>query len=214
MKRSETILVGAVLIVGGLGLFAGVGLQQWDKIGEANTQLGDLNNQITALEAQQTGFQAQITALENNTKQPVSVNVRKFNAQNREEVLKAILDEVLRTASGTGNNFISLVPGPPDPPPEPPAKSTTPDDPNKPPEPPPPVLQRFKYDLAIRGTFDSLQEFLQLMNTQKELVEVSSIMIENEAGAERAMDPGPDKVYDPFHPLKLSATLAIYLQPE
>ncbi len=82
--------------------------------------------------------------------------------------------------------------------------------------PPKPALETFGYELAIRGTYDSLQSFLRSLASNKELMEVLNIRIENETGVSRVM---PDKstgtgdvALDPSRPIKLTATIRLVMQ--
>lgn len=248
LKRSEKMLVGLGLGVGGIALLIGVGLPQWDAFSAANSQISTTNDEIKALESQQINLNAQIALLEKNTDIPPGINIRTYNDQNREEVIKAMLDQVVNLATGTGNKFIALNPDTEDPlsnvtapspsaapapaantTQTPAAGATTTDtpasangtattnatDPNALPPPPPPILSTFSYVLSIRGTYGSLQDFLRSLDSQKELMEVSGINIENEAGADRSSaSGGAADVADPGNPLKLTANIRIVLQPE
>ncbi|HEY9687619.1 MAG TPA: hypothetical protein V6C52_11645 [Coleofasciculaceae cyanobacterium] len=238
LKRSEKMLVGLGMMAGGLALLIGVGLPQWDTYSATNTQIASLNDEIKLLDSQKTSLNAQIALLEKNTDIPSDIHIRTYTEQNQDEVIKAMLDQLVNMATDTGNKFISLNPDDKAEPimPPPPsadkdkakagsqaantpvagdAASGQPADPNAPPAVPPPLLSTFGYDLSIRGTYDSLQGFLRSLDSQKELMEVSAIQIENEAGADRAGgDSGATTTSDPMHPLKLTASVRIVLQPE
>jgi cytoskeletal protein RodZ len=243
LKRSEKMLVGLGMMAGGLALLIGVGLPQWDAYSATNTQIAALNDEIKLMDSQKTSLNAQIALLEKNTDIPPDIHIRTYTEQSKDEVIKAMLDQLVNMATDTGNKFISLSPDETAAPivaPPPVADkakdvkaqgnqaaqtASTPAtgdaaagqsaDPNAPPEVPPPILSTFGYNLSIRGTYDSLQRFLRSLDSQKELMEVSAIQIENEAGADRAGgDSGAAKTSDPMHPLKLTASVRIVLQPE
>jgi hypothetical protein len=245
LKRSEKMLVGLGMMAGGLALLIGVGLPQWDAYSATNTQIAALNDEIKLMDSQKTSLNAQIALLEKNTDIPPDIHIRTYTEQSKDEVIKAMLDQLVNMATDTGNKFISLSPDETAapivaPPPAAdkdkakdgkaqgnqatPTASTSatgsaaadqPADPNAPPEVPPPILSTFGYNLSIRGTYDTLQHFLRSLDSQKELMEVSAILVENEAGADRAGGgSGAATTSDPMHPLKLTASVRIVLQPE
>jgi|GEM_PF-1983797 len=75
----------------------------------------------------------------------------------------------------------------------------------------PPPLTTFGYDMAIRGSYDTLQRFLRVMGQQKELLEIVSLTLDNEAVKGKAGSAGTP---DPSRPLKLTAHLRLAIQPE
>ncbi len=217
LKRSEKVLVGAGMIVGGLALLIGLGLPQWDAFMAANTQIGTLKDELKNLDVQKTSLNAQIALLEKNTAIPPGIEIKMYTEQNREEIIKGMLDQIVGLATGAGNKFISLKPlenvQPILPPPaktDDAAKSAT--DPNAPPAPPPaPLLSTFGYEMAIRGSYDHLQQFLKAMAAQKDLLEISGIVLEDEASMTQGKSA--DGGTDPGHPIRLTAKLRLALQP-
>jgi hypothetical protein len=136
---------------------------------------------------------------------------------------------VVQVSNDTGNVFISLTPFdaepivPPPPPPDKTDGSTTASatttgstDPNKPEAPPAPLLSTFGYEIDMRGTYDSLQSFLRNMDQQKELMEVFSITLQNEAFPDPSKPPttDPNSSPDPKFPIRLNAKLRLVLQPQ
>lgn len=224
MKKSEKTLVGLMMIVGGIALVVGVGLPQWDAFSNNSSRISTLNDEIKGLQVQKENLNATIALLEKNTAIPPGLEIRRYTDQNREEIIKSLLDGVVKLATGAGNRFISLTPSEVAPilaPPPPPkegagtkgatntnAAAST--DPNAAPAAPPPLLSTFGYELAIRGTYDSLQGFLRAMDSQKELLELSSITLENEASKS---GKGPDDTADPHFPIRLTAKVRLALQP-
>lgn len=83
----------------------------------------------------------------------------------------------------------------------------------EPPPPPAPTLSTFGCELAIRGTYDTIQKFLQAMSQQKELMEVLQITLENETtGASGGGSSSTTKLASPKAPIKLTATLRLAMQ--
>lgn len=82
--------------------------------------------------------------------------------------------------------------------------------------PPKPSLETFGYELIIRGTYDSLQAFLRSLASNRELMEVMNIRLENETGVSRVMPDastgGGDVALDPSRPIKMTATLRLVMQ--
>jgi hypothetical protein len=80
------------------------------------------------------------------------------------------------------------------------------------PQPLRPGLQTYGYDLVVRGNYQSVQGFLASLNKHKELIEVSNILIENEAGTERQDTDGIKS--DLLRPIKLTTRLKLILLPD
>lgn len=228
LKKSEKLLVGGGLIVGGIALFIGMGLPQWDAYSNSNSQVADLNQQITDLGVQKDTLNAQIALLEKNTDIPPGIEIKTYTADTKEVTIKELLDQVVGMATQAGNKFISLTPTEAEPIlPEPKeaekgkgdakatdaaAPATEANGENKEPVLPDPILSTFGYDLAIRGTYNSIQNFLKLMDDQKALLEINGIRLENELASDAASGGG-DKISDPSAPIRLTAKLRLALQP-
>lgn len=84
----------------------------------------------------------------------------------------------------------------------------------EPPPPPAPTLSTFGYELAVRGTYDTIQKFLQKMTQQKELMEILEVTLENEATASSgsSSSSGSASLANPKAPIKLKATLRLAMQ--
>lgn len=230
LKKSEKMMVGYGLIAGGIAIVVGLGLPQLDAFNASNTQVNDMNQQIKDLAVQKETLNAQITLLEKNTDIPPGIEIRTYTADNKEQTIKELLDGVVGLATEAGNRFISLTPAEadpviPPPPPTPdkskdaaatagttPAPATGTGDEKKEPVLPPPIMSTFGYDLAIRGTYDSIQNFLRAMDAQKELLEISGIRLENEAGSDQVNSSG-EKITDSSAPIRLTAKLRLAMQP-
>lgn len=245
LKKSEKQLVGVMLfIVAGASVFM-MGMPNFAGLQQAWAKKTELETNLKNLATTETSLQAEIASLKQQMQLPNDITLRKHTPENLQANVKSILDKVLDMAAMDNNTIISLAPWkdvPPilPPPPAPPqgtaapaaanaaapAAGTTPADPNAPPPPPPPPpLTVVGYDLAIRGTFGSVQAFLKDMDKQKELVEISNIQIVNEHGPDRGAaadqdassqteqknSPGP--LLDPDRPIKLFMKLRLVLEP-
>lgn len=219
MKQSEKTLVGLMFLVGGAAIVGLVGLPQWDTFSNNQSQATALNDEVKALESQKTTLTAEIAQLEKNSVLPPDIEVQIYTEKNREQIIKGMLDRVVNLATGAGNLFISLAPSdatsttapPPDANKDAKAAATTPattDDAAQ--SGTPPILNQFNYQLAVRGTYTSVQNFLRTMAKQKSLMEIATMRLENEQGN---TTPSPDNPSDPFHPIKMTATIRLSLQP-
>ncbi len=240
LKQSEKTLVGVAMIAAGIALVVAVGLPQYDAYNASNTELTTLKDEITSLEAQKTSLAAQIRILEQNTDIPSDIKVKTFTVDTREQAIKQMLDQAVELASETGNVFISLSPvevapfagtaeaatgdgqeGEPAPGEN--KDATAPDasadasggngESKEPPPPPAPTLSTFGYELAVRGTYDTIQKFLQAMTQQKELMEVLQVTLENEANAASgSASSSSAALASSKAPIKLTATLRLAMQ--
>jgi hypothetical protein len=215
-------------------------MPQWDSWNASNNQVNALKEEIKNFTAQQDSLKAQVALLRQHTDVPLGVTIRTYNEGNREQIIKALLDHVVNLAMGAGNRFISLKPSdaaPMIPPPAPSASaaktttttttstttaasattstSTSTTDANAEAEAAvaPPPLTTFGYDMAIRGSYDTLQRFLRIMGQQKELLEIVSLTLDNEAVKGKAASSSAG-IPDPSRPLKLTAHLRLAIQPE
>lgn len=229
LKKSEKMMVGYGLIAGGIAIVVGLGLPQLDAFNASNTQVNDMNQQIKDLAVQKETLTAQIALLEKNTDIPPGIDIRTYTADNKEQTIKEMLDGVVSLATEAGNRFISLTPADADPvipSPAPTAdkgkdaaatgtaqsSAADADSDKKQSALPPPIMSTFGYDLAIRGTYDSIQNFLKAMDGQKELLEISGIRLENEAGNDQVNSSG-ERITDPSAPIRLTAKLRLAMQP-
>ena len=229
MKSREKTLVGLMLLSGGFALAILVGLPQWEAFSNHQSKIAALNDELHSMETQKASLTADIEKLEKNSAIPSGIDVQVYTEKNREQIIKGMLNTVVNLATGAGNLFISLAPSetPPSTEAPPPAVTSGPasssgasasavsgnasasggDTEAK--APPPPVLNRFSYDLSVRGSYQTLQGFLRAVAQQKALMEISAIRLENELTS----TPAPDSP-DPLHPIRLHATVRLALQPE
>jgi hypothetical protein len=96
-------------------------------------------------------------------------------------------------------------------------------------------IQYFAYTLTIRGTYDSLMNFIGDLSNNAELIEISSISMKNEVGPERVKGkdaggsdviqiPGEESeeedqqsqekaLFDPARPIRLTLKMKLLLIP-
>lgn len=243
MQQKEKSLIGIVMIIGGIGLVAGVGLPQWDAYSAHTTEIATLNADIKTNTDNRDNLKTQITLLENKTDVPEGIVIESFTETTREAVIKKILDQIVGISSDTKNKFISLLPKEVDPivstakPPE--GSVPTPGGVNniassgvstntttgsttmntdgstdgKASAPPPPLLSTFGYEISIRGTYDTIQQFLKAIAAQKTMMEINSITLANES--DNDVNSGSNSgtgISNPAYPIRLTAKFRLALQ--
>jgi septal ring-binding cell division protein DamX len=245
LKKSEKNLVGIASIAVGGAIIMMVAMPQWDGWNASNNQVNSLKEEIKNLATQQSSLEGQVAILRQHTDVPSNITIRTYNEENREQIIKSLLDHVVNLAVSAGNRFISLKPSDAAPMIAPPPKtgavattpastSTTTTTSTTSTTPAaattttttsttatanaeaaaavaPPPLTTFGYDLSVRGSYDTLQRFLRVMGQQKELLEIVSLTLDNEAVHGK---PGSNGAPDPNRPLKLTAHLRLAIQPE
>jgi hypothetical protein len=235
LKQSEKILIGAALVAGGLAIFLGLGRPQFDAYTANNTQLNTLIDELKNLQLEKDSLTGQIAILEKNTDIPLDINVKTYTDDNREVVIKQMLNQVVELATGVGNQFISLSPTEVDPLISAPAKASTTkaapspqaqeenpeaqtsEEPKaqtsegEPAAATPPMLTTFGYQLAIRGTYQTIQNFLKQMTLEREIMEITTINVVNESKANSSAGSA-DAVSDPGAPIKLTVTIRLAMQ--
>ncbi|WP_373533211.1 hypothetical protein [Vampirovibrio sp.] len=230
LRQNEKTLVGAALVAGGIAIFVGLGLPQFDAYTANTTQFNALSDELKNLQIEKDSLTGQIAILEKNTDIPPDIKVKTFTEDTREVVIKQMLDQVVGLATGAGNKFISLAPAEVDPlisssatasaEGEPaadatnaPADAATPEEgaEGEPVAPPPPMLTTFGYQLAVRGTYNTIQSFLRLMAQEKELMEMTAINVVNESNNKDTAG-ATDTLYDPGSPIKLMVTIRLAMQ--
>lgn len=221
MKRSETTLVGLMLIAGSVALVSLVGLPKWDEFSTAQSQITALNDELKSMDARKNSLNAEIAQLEKNSIIPPDLEIETYTDKNREQIIKKMLDQIVNLATDAGNLFISLAPSDDKPASAPQPQTTAAKDgkqgaassgnAEEAEGPPPPVLNQFSYELSVRGTYASLQNFLKSVAAQKALVEISAIKLENESAS---VASGNGIEADPFHPIRMTATVRLALQPK
>lgn len=224
LKDREKLMVGGMMITGGLALLIGLGLPQFDAVNANLTQKGELETQIKGMEVQQQALHTEIDNLQKRNDLPKDIVIRQFTSQNREQIIKAMVDEIVNLAAHAGNKLISLEPHeveplfPPPAPVDPKAApvDATATDPNAAPAPPPqPLLEAFGYTMAVRGSYNQVQDFLKSMFSNKELIEVTSIELQNENGVTRggATASTTTVPIDYSRPIKLITKMRLVLEP-
>lgn len=226
LKKSEKLLIGYAMLGSGVVLFAFLGWPQLDAFSAAKAEVETLEKELADLNLQKDSLKASITLLEKNTDIPPGIIIKTYTPSTKEQVVKQMLDQVVSMAVDAENKFISLAPidaAPILPPPEADDKdkdgkkadanaSSQPAGKDGKEEPPPaPMMTTFGYELAIRGTYNSVQSFLKSMAELKDLLEITEINLENEITGDQSTST--DKIVDSNFPIRLTAKLRLALQP-
>jgi outer membrane murein-binding lipoprotein Lpp len=238
---NNNAMLGLLLV--GLGLGGIGGLMVVPEISAMTTnqqKIEHLDTEVKALEAQQASLNQNIQRYEQENRIPKDLIIRTYEEATKAQVLKEMLDKIVGIASNSGNVFISLEPyetG--DPVPAAPAATAptngtattanatpaangtatpaaAPGTPEAAPAAPPqPQLMTYGYTMALRGSYDDVLRFLGSLNSHNELIEVSSIKVENEAGPQRQGSSSANaELLDPTKPIKLTAKVKLILLPK
>ncbi|MBX2860159.1 MAG: hypothetical protein KTR14_02920 [Vampirovibrio sp.] len=176
-------------------------------------KVGALKDEVALLTAQKEGAEKDLERYKQKVELPEGITIRRFEPNKLEEHLKVILDNIVDIADGSGNQVMALekqdnlvfsVPTPPS-------------EAGKPPEeqeaPPPIELKGFQYDMTVRGTYSSLVDFIAAVSREKELVEMATIRVENEAGPNRTDAVKGQVDVGLLKPVKMDLRLKLYLRP-
>ena len=224
LKKREKMLVGVMLVCVAVATVAYVTLPCWDSLSANQQKLTDTKASVQSLTTQKGSLQSELESLKTANNLPPGIDIPRITSKTKEIVIKGILDDVVSNAADSGNKLISLKPYdappiiPPPPPPEP-NKNNAPAMPGMGTQtqeapPPPPPLVSVGYELAVRGTYNTIQAFLKRMDNPNQLIEMHGIELENESGPVRVSEGGaPDEnaVTDPMYPIKLKAKLRLIL---
>lgn len=226
LKKRDKIAVGLLFFAGAIFIVMIGTLPTWDAFSANLTKLGQLETDVNAKETAVASLKDQIANIQDNVPLPPGVELRKFKPGAREEVVKAILNDVTKEATDPGNKLIYLLPYQA----EPIVQPLTAEEQQLVAEgkmsPPVSPYDTMGYELAVRGTYGSIQDFLAAMDAQKELIEVVSVALINEAGVDRAGTKAPtfsktsgedtfsDIILDPSKPIRLTAQLRLILERE
>ena len=108
----EPLLVGVMLCIGsvvGLGLL--LTMPAYDAWQQGQNQQQLLTTEVTGLNSETQVVEQDIVKLSNTPHLPKDITIRPSSASETRKNLKIMLDELIRTATGTGNQLISLLPG-------------------------------------------------------------------------------------------------------
>jgi hypothetical protein len=80
-------------------------------------------------------------------------------------------------------------------------------------------INTYAYTLSLRGTFDTLKDFISSLSENPEIVEITSIEMKNEVGPDRVKDDmgatsQEQDRSDPARPIKLVVNMKLYLLPD
>lgn len=227
MKAREKTIVGVGLMAGGIFLMMQFGLPQWDQFTANLNTINSAGARLQNFQATRDALANEVRKLRNTDTLPAAVQIREFSGDNLQEMVKGMLDDVVGFAAANNNKLVQLKPYAADPFIKPPQlendntpfgqkKELTPEQEKQLEE--SRQLQTIGYELVIRGTYGTIQSFLKDMEQYGELVEISSIELVNEAGADRSgtdplVDGGQaDVLFDPSRPIRATMNLRLGLK--
>ena len=142
---------------------------------------------------------------------PDNITVRQFEPDTFQQKVKSMLDSIVNLSTLNGNDLIALSPWQAPGIPVPPPKLDKEGNPI-PEEHPKPKLETFGYELVVRGDYRSIIGFIASLNDHGELIEITDVKLENEAGENRSTTTS--EALNPFKPIKLTTRLVLFLQPK
>jgi hypothetical protein len=216
MQPREKLLLGGLLL--GVGLYAlpmFVIMPMWADMNKQQATIQAEEQKLPGLEANNTRLSVEIARLKKLETVPTGVNVRKIEGGNPQASVKAMLDDLVTLAKHYGNDLIALTPfaiaRPPAPEPESGSKKAG----DQPAEPVPvqaqvPATRSFGYTFALRGTYKAIEQYVNVLSTHPELVEIQSITYQNEGGQHREQLTAGQ--LPTTKPIRAELKLVLYLQ--
>ncbi|MGD9579760.1 MAG: hypothetical protein AB7V50_00160 [Vampirovibrionia bacterium] len=215
--REQSILglgaIGAVFIIGIWGPVADFGVwPQWNKFGENAVKLGQASTTVQQNEATLANLNQQKLSLSNSKAEiPEGKTIGEINTaegQTKETIKRDILNTIIDMSQvNHGNILISAKPIAPigiqaTPPPPPGADPTAPL---------PPKLSDYvdeiSFDIKIRGSYVSLNDFINELAANDVVVEINDLEIYPEGGSNQPTE-------DPTRPLKASLKLSYFIKKQ
>ena len=236
LKHREKLLVGVMLIGLSLYLLIVVGLGQFNQLTTNLKTIDESKEKTELLISQKAKLQAEVVELKNLSLLPPGIKIMTYANQNQEVRVKELLDTVVNMATENNNKLVRLTPTSVPPLVQPVAPSTNKKKNKKKgkeePEAPKPVINAHVagYEIAIRGTYASIDAFLQAMDKYEYVVEFFDTAILNEAGPIRDLSfkrkrgnkrsksvdvkdfVGEKEFYDASKPVILNAKLRLLLE--
>jgi hypothetical protein len=108
----EPLLVGVMLCMAsvvGLGML--LTMPAYDAWQQTQTQQQQLTTEVSGLNSETQVVEQDILKLSQTPNLPKDITIRPSSASETRKNLKIMLDELIRTATGSGNQLISLLPG-------------------------------------------------------------------------------------------------------
>ena len=130
MKRSEKMMVGVGMMGLGVVIAFMVGGEQYTAFQTNTTKAAELQTSLATLETQRQGLAAQKAELEKGVDLPSDIHILTYSPNNKDQVLKQIMDAMVSKIAEFDNTLISLAPQTVDPLIPPPAEGVV--DPNNP----------------------------------------------------------------------------------
>ena len=177
----------------------------------------------------EAGGSADVDGLQDEV--PAEVHLREFASEDDlQPLVKDVLNDIVGFADAHNNKLIVLKPYAAEPfikpPPEPETggirrnaqKAPSPEEQQKLDEQRKLAnqIRTIGYEMAIRGTYGTIQSFLKEMEQYDQLVEINTITLLNEAGADRSganpLVKGKDVLFDPARPIRATMMLRLGLK--
>lgn len=204
----------------------------WEETHKSWTQMSQAGQEIKTLQTQQGAVQKEIQQMESQLAAPNSLHIRTYKEDIFEKSLKEMIDQIVALAADNGNELISLEPYQIDSAADRAKEGNTQNQRRNKKKKGPAAqaqapttaeetantnryaaLMTYGYEMAIRGSYPDILKFLNSLNSHDEMIEISSITLENEGNSERAL---PTDASQPTHqkadkPIKLTARLKLFL---
>lgn len=215
MKSSERLLIGVVLCMLGMYIVpVFLVMPTWNSVTQTQQTITTTEEQIPVVDTDIARLNAEISRLRKLDNVPEHIKVRKAEGNKTQQEVKAMLDDLVTLANHYNNDLITLQPFnvTPPAPPTPPATDPAPggEEAATAPEPAPvPATQAFGYDITIRGTYPAIEQFIAVLSTHPELVEIQSITFQNEGGQLREQVINGELPTN--KPMRASLKLVLYL---
>ncbi len=218
MQVREQLLLGVVLL--GAGLFAlpfMVIMPEWQGAEKDNRTIKQNEQLTTTTDAAISKLRLEIARIKKLAVVPAEVNVRKIEGGKTQEAVKAMLDDIITLARHYNNELVTLTPFNAMPVKAAPVAQSSgrrrrrrgpaPEPEKEKAAPPPPTAQKFGYNMTIRGTYPDIEEFVAVLSTHPELIEMQTLNFENEGSHTReGLEQGSNN-----NAMPMSATIKLVL---
>ncbi len=216
MQTREQVLLGSLLIgVSLLALPFMVIMPEWQGAEKSGKAIKQQEQLLASTKKSITKMRVDIARIKKLAVVPLDVNVRPVEGGKVQQAVKAMLDDVITLARHYDNELVTLTPFNAMPPPKvnkPKRRNRRGAAPEPEVEEKPkvalPTVQKFGYDLSLRGTYPDIEEFVAVLSTHPELIEMQSIQFENAGGQTREK---PENTNINNKPMTATLKLVLYL---
>lgn len=226
MKSREKLLVGlGILLIGGYFGITVLVMPAVDNVIKKHTQLAVTQTEVATLDAQLANLHQRVQRLRVMKEMPKDVTIRTYKPDEFEASVKAMVDDVVRLATQSGNSLTAIKPwsapspggGPSSALSKPAARrgkaTTQQSEPQS--EPQPQInIQSRGYELTFQGTYKPILEYLGALSTYPELIEVENVSFQHQGEASLRGSSQSQAVLHEDQPIRVVLRLILYLQPE